>query len=83
MGIPWLEGWRFIHFRVSFDRSFGEAGKHTDSRFLLRSANQMPKAVQKSLKTVFQNEGGMSEAAANSFFEKMEAEGRYQEETWN
>lgn len=43
----------------------------------------MPKAVQKSLKTVFQKEGGMPEAEADAFFEKMEAEGRYQEETWN
>lgn len=43
----------------------------------------MPKAVQKSLKTVFQKEGGMSEVEADAFFEKLENEARYQEETWN
>jgi sulfite reductase alpha subunit-like flavoprotein len=43
----------------------------------------MPKAVQKALKSVFESEGGMSEAEANAYFETMEVEGRYQEETWS
>lgn len=51
--------------------------------FVCRSANQMPKAVQKSLKTVFRECGGMSEEDADAYFSAMEAEGRYQEETWS
>ena len=43
----------------------------------------MPKAVQKSLKQIFQTEGGMSEAEAGAYFDRLEAEGRYQEETWS
>jgi sulfite reductase alpha subunit-like flavoprotein len=43
----------------------------------------MPKAVQKALKTVFRTEGGMSETEADAYFEQMETEGRYQEETWS
>jgi sulfite reductase alpha subunit-like flavoprotein len=43
----------------------------------------MPKAIQKSLKSIFMSEGGMSEEEAQTYFDKMEAENRYQEETWS
>lgn len=43
----------------------------------------MPKAVQKSLKTVFKKEGGLSDSEADAFLERLEAEDRYQEETWS
>lgn len=43
----------------------------------------MPKAVQKSLKKIFQQEGDMSEQDAGAYFDRLETEGRYQEETWS
>ncbi|KAK9894229.1 NADPH dependent diflavin oxidoreductase 1 [Cystobasidium minutum MCA 4210] len=58
-------------------------GRQNGILYISGSANQMPKAVQKSLKQVFQTEGGMSEEEAGAYFDRLEAEGRYQEETWS
>lgn len=84
MGVPRSKRWCAVHFWVGWvvpQQGHGVTDLHFISR--ISSANQMPKAVQKSLKTVFQKEGGVSEGEADALFERLEAEGRYQEETWS
>ena len=51
--------------------------------YLSGASGQMPKSVQKALKTIFREQGQMSEEEAERYFQAMESEGRHQEETWS
>lgn len=62
--------WRFV-------------GQEKGRVYISGASGQMPKAVQKALKRIFQAQGGMDETEAERYFEEMEKDGRYQEETWS
>ena len=55
------------------------------SGFLLviRNAKKMPDDVRNALVTIISQKGGMELKDAEKYFEKMEAQGRYQEECWS
>ena len=50
--------------------------------YVCGSSGKMPKAVRAALADVFREEGNMDERAAERYLERMEKEGRYQQETW-
>lgn len=58
-------------------------GKENGRVYISGASGQMPKSVQKALKKIFHEQGGMSEQKAEQYFEQMEKDGRYQEETWS
>ena len=58
-------------------------GQQDGRLYVSGASGQMPKAVQKALKKILQEQGAMSEEGADKYFDQMEKDGRYQEETWS
>ena len=50
--------------------------------YVCGSSGKMPKAVRTALIDVFKEEGHIDERVAESLLERMEKDGRYQQETW-
>ena len=50
--------------------------------YVCGSSGKMPKAVRAALIDVYRKEGNINEGAAESYLERMEKDGRYQQETW-
>ena len=50
--------------------------------FIAGASNQMPKAVRAALRAAAVAHGGVDEAAADELLRKLEADGRFQQETW-
>ena len=50
--------------------------------YVCGSSGKMPKAVRVALADVFRKEGNINEGAAECYLERMEKDGRYQQETW-
>ena len=50
--------------------------------FIAGASNQMPKAVRAALRAAAVAHGGVDEAAADEMLRRLEADGRFQQETW-
>jgi sulfite reductase alpha subunit-like flavoprotein len=50
--------------------------------YVCGSSGKMPQAVREALIEVFQKEGKMARHDAESYFTRMEKDGRYKQETW-
>lgn len=58
---------------------------HSDDCFIFvaGSSNNMPSAVKNAFIDIITTEGGFTKEESKTYIEKMEASGRYQEETWS